>query len=132
MRLFTICLVIASCAFALSAATCHNSSATPSHSETPSHLFAAQAAVKKSVSKLVAHADAALKKCNQSNLAATFPSDVDTLRPVKIFNDLPVVLGIDFLKAGRILLYRRYGRRLRWPRFHVRVATYQSSAKFQR
>jgi hypothetical protein len=112
MRLFTICLVIASCTIALSAATYHNSSATPSPSETPSQLFAAQAAVKKSVSKLVAHADAALKKCNQSNLAATFPSDAATLRPVKIFNDLPVVLGVDFLKTGRILLYRRYGRRL--------------------
>ena len=98
MHLFTICLVIARCATALSGATCRYSSATPSHSETPSQSFAAQAAVEKSVSKLVAHADAALKKCDRSIVAATFPSDAETLRSVEIFSDLPVVLNVDFLK----------------------------------
>jgi hypothetical protein len=88
MHLFTICIV--SCAIALSAATCHNSSATPSQSEPPGKLFAAHPAVQKSAWKLVAHADAALKKSNQSHVAATFPSDARTLRPVKIFNDIPV------------------------------------------
>jgi heme A synthase len=97
MLMFTICFVIASCATALSTTSCY-SSATPSQSETPSQSFAAKAAVQKSVSKLVAHADAVLKKCDPSIVAAIFPSDAETLRPVKIFNDLPVVLYVDFLK----------------------------------
>ena len=77
MRLFQVVLCLASCTLVLSAPRAAS--------------FAASSSIQKSVSRFVAHANAAIQNRDRKIIAGSFPPTKGSKKKVDIFDDIPVI-----------------------------------------